>query len=122
MYICAINVLTLVLQFKRGEISHDQIKGEAIKDDIILDKKQLFVSFIVRNQVISLLDDETITQREAENFCYTCVVFHRKPFFILHGERCYRYTSSEKVPPCSKKVKERSSKLSKERLMKHLNY
>lgn len=86
MYICAINVLTLVLQFKRGEISHNQIKGEAIKDDIILDKKQLFVGFIDRNQVISLLDDETITQREAENFCYTLFVFQASPslFFMVN--------------------------------------
>ena len=62
-------MLSLVLQLKRGEILHDQIKGEVIKDDSILNKKQLFVGFIVGSQVISLLDDETITEKEAENFC-----------------------------------------------------
>ena len=52
-----------VLQFKRGEISYYQIKGEVMKDENILDKKQMFVSFLVRIQVISLLADGTITKR-----------------------------------------------------------
>ena len=59
----------LVLQFKRGEISHDQIKGEVTKDDNISDKKQICVGFLVRSEVISLLVDETITKRYPENFC-----------------------------------------------------
>ena len=40
-----------------------------MKDDIIVNKNQLFVGFIVGSQVISLLDDETITEKEAEIFC-----------------------------------------------------
>ena len=53
----------LVLQFKRGEISYYQIKAEVMKDENILDKKQMFVSFLVPSQVISLLADGTISKR-----------------------------------------------------------
>ena len=51
----------LVLQFKRGQISYDQIKGEVMKDENIMDKNQMFFCFLAHSQVISLLADWTIT-------------------------------------------------------------
>ena len=43
----------LVLQFKGDEISYYQIEGEVMKDENILDKKQMFVGFLIRIHVIS---------------------------------------------------------------------
>ena len=40
-----------------------------MKDENILDKKQIFLGFLVRIQVISLLEDGIITKREAKNVC-----------------------------------------------------
>ena len=59
----------LVLQFKRGQISYDQIKEEVMKDENILDKNQISFCFLAHSQVISLLADGAITYRQPENFC-----------------------------------------------------
>ena len=59
----------LVLQFKRGEISYYQIKGEVMKDENILDKKQMLFGFLVCIQVIPLLADGTIAKTYPESFC-----------------------------------------------------
>ena len=57
----------LVLELTK--ISRDQIKGEVMKDENILDKKQFFFGFLVRIQVMSLLEDGIITKREAKDIC-----------------------------------------------------
>ena len=77
LLLCRFVQPSLVLQVKRGEISHDQTKGEVMKDDNILDKKLCwfvgflnFYCFLVRCEVISLLEEnETINKRQPETFC-----------------------------------------------------
>ena len=68
---------SLVLQFERGEIPHDQIKGDVVKKKEILGKKlgwsvgffSVFIVLLVRSRVISQFKDGTITNRKAESFC-----------------------------------------------------
>ena len=75
LLLCRFMQPSLVLQVNRGEIIHDQTKGEIMKDVNILDKNFagllvfLDFCFLVRCQVISLLEeDETITKRQPETF------------------------------------------------------
>ena len=67
--LCYVNLCSHVWFCSSREISHGQIKGGVMEDEIILDKKQIFVGFLVRSQVISLLEDVIISKREAKNVC-----------------------------------------------------
>ena len=51
-----------------------------MKDYNILNNKQLFVGFLLRSQVISLLEDGPITERQVENLQKKCLEPHRTTF------------------------------------------
>ena len=76
---------------------------------------------LVRSQVMSLLEDGTISNRKAEKLCQTCLVFHLQTLLYALCERCNQHRSSKKLPSHSKKLKNALQNSTKKRLMKHLN-
>ena len=59
----------VVMQYKRGEISYEEIKVEVMK-----------LYFLVRGQVNALLSDGTITEKQVQTFYAVCLDFHRTAF------------------------------------------
>ena len=46
----------------------------------ILENERLFVGFLVGGQVISLISDGTVTERQVQNFYVACLEFHQTVF------------------------------------------
>ena len=70
----------IVRQYKRGEISYEEIKVEVMNTANILEIERLFVVFLVRGQVNALLLDGTVTERQVQNFYAAGLEFHRIAF------------------------------------------
>ena len=66
----------IVRQYKRREISYEEIKVENMNTANILENERLCVGFLVRGQVNALLSDGTVTERQVQNFYATCLEFH----------------------------------------------
>ena len=70
----------IVRQYKMEEIAYEEIKVEVMKTANILENERLFVGFLVPEQVNALLSDETVTERQVQNFYAACLEFHRTTF------------------------------------------
>ena len=62
------------------EIAYEEIKVEVMKTANILENERLFVGFLVPERVNALLSDETVTERQVQNFYAACLEFHRTTF------------------------------------------
>ena len=128
LLLCRFVQPSLVLAFKRGEIPHDQIKGEVLRDGNISDKTLcqsvgflvFFDWFLVRSFHCQKMGQSVtgklkIFAKHAQ--CFTC-----KPFFMLYVNDATNISHLKKIIPSrSKKLKNTLQNLTKKRLMKHLN-
>ena len=72
--------LEIVRQYKREEISYEEIKVEVINTTNMIENEQLFVSFLNRGQVNALLSDGTVTERQVQKFLHS--MFRISPISI----------------------------------------
>lgn len=70
----------LVQQYKKGELSCEEIKVQITDVDNILENDWLFGGFLVWGQVNALSSDGTITQRQVRNVYSACLEFHQTAF------------------------------------------
>ena len=70
----------IVRQYKRREISYEEIKVENMNTANILENERLCVGFLVRGQVNALLSDGTVTERQVQNYYAACLEFHGTAF------------------------------------------
>ena len=72
--------LELVRQYRRGEPSRENVKAKVMDLDNVLPTSKIFVGFLVRGKINSLLDEGDISKRNKSNFYNACLEFHRTAF------------------------------------------
>ncbi len=70
----------LVGQYRRGELSNAVIKTKVMDPDNVLPITKIFVGFLVRGKINSLLNEGDISERQKSNFFNACLEFHRTAF------------------------------------------
>ena len=70
----------LVGQYRRGELSKENVKAKVMDLDKVLPTSKIFVGFLVRGKINSLLDQGDISERQKSNFYNACLEFHRTAF------------------------------------------